>query len=255
VADSAKFASHRPEYLDSLVRGEEKIAQLMSGSAAAHAAGKLLIAGDTEHPFVYRLLEGWAGRSRQLTDGRYQFILVFLPGDLFAVKSMFITRHPDDVRLLSKAVVERVDYRVLHRAYMNDGDIASRCTWQILEEERRLHNWVVGLGQGSAEERLAMVLIDFHGRLVASGSLAADACVFAMPLTQVHLAAHLGLTAVHLNRVLKGFRDSGIVDIRDGQVSIRSLEALADVAQPLLDSHERRSREFVGTQRARSGMT
>jgi CRP/FNR family transcriptional regulator len=252
VSDSAKFALHRPEYLESLVRGEAKIAQLMSGSAAAHPAGKVLIAGGTEHPFIYRLIEGWAGRSRQLADGRYQFILIFLPGDLFAVKSMFVTRHPDDVRVLSKAVVERVDYRVLHRAYISDGDVSSRCTWQILEEERRLHNWVVGLGQGSAEERLAMLLIDFHGRLVASGTLPGDALVFAMPLTQVHLAAHIGLTAVHLNRVLKGFRESGIVDIRDGQVSIGSLAALAEVAQPLLDSHERSAPEFVGTARARS---
>jgi CRP-like cAMP-binding protein len=252
VSDSARFALHRPEFLDSLVRGEEKIAQLMSGSAAVHPAGKTLIKGDTEHRFVYRLIEGWACRSRQIADGRYQFILVFLPGDLFAVKSMFVTHHPDDVRLLSKAVVERVDYRVLHDAYLRDGDIATRCTWQILEEERRLHNWTVGLGQGSAEERLAMLLIDFHGRLVSSGSLAKDACVFPMPLTQIHLAAHLGLTAVHVNRVLRGFRESGIVDIRDGQVSIGSLERLADIARPLLDSHERRSPEFVGNSRERS---
>jgi CRP/FNR family transcriptional regulator, anaerobic regulatory protein len=252
VSDSARFASHRPEFLDSLVRGEERIVQLMSGSAAAHPAGKVLITGDTEHPFVYRLLEGWACRSRQLADGRYQFILVFLPGDLFAVKSMFVTVHPDDVRLLSKAVIERVDYRVLYDAYARDSDIATRCTWQILEEERRLHNWVVGLGQGSAEERLAMLLIDFHGRLVASGSLPSDACVFDMPLTQIHLAAHLGLTAVHVNRVLRGFRENGIVDIRDGQVAIGSLERLAEVARPLLDSHERRSPEFVGNARERS---
>jgi CRP-like cAMP-binding protein len=249
VPDSARFALHRPEFLDSLLHGEEKIVRLMSGSAAALPAGKTLIAGDTEHPYVYRMVTGWACRSRQLADGRYQFILVFLPGDLFAVKSMFVTRHPDDVRLLSKSVIERVDYRVLHDAYVHDGDVASRCTWQILEEERRLHNWVVGLGQGSAEERLALLLSDFHGRLVASGSLPRDALVFDMPLTQVHLAAHLGLTPVHVNRVLRGFRESGIVDIRDGQVSIRSLEQLAAVAYPLLDTHERASPEFVGNHR------
>jgi CRP-like cAMP-binding protein len=255
VADSARFALHRPEFLDSLVRGEEKIIQLMSGSAAVHPAGKTLIAGDTEHPFIYRLVNGWACRLRQLADGRYQFILVFLPGDLFAVKSMFVTRHPDDVRLLSKSTIERVDYKVLHSAYVSDGDVATRCTWQILEEERRLHNWTVGLGQGSAEERLAMLLIDFHGRLVSSGSLASDACTFAMPLTQVHLAAHLGLTAVHVNRVLRVFRESGIVDIRDGQVAIGSLERLADIARPLLDSYERNAREFVGNRRERSSET
>src|SRR5690349_11281140 len=81
VPDSARFALHRPEFFDSLMRGEEKIARLMSGSAAVHpAAGKTLIAANTDHHFVYRLKEGWAGRLRQLPDGRDQFILVFLPG-------------------------------------------------------------------------------------------------------------------------------------------------------------------------------
>jgi hypothetical protein len=52
--------------------------------------------------------------------------------------------------------------------------------------------------------------------------------------------------------VLRGFRESGIVDIREGHVSIGSLERLAEVAQPLLDSHERRSADFVGNNPERS---
>ena len=41
-------------------------------------------------------------------------------------------RHSDDVRLLSDAELERVDYRELHRAYVRDGDVASRYIWQVL---------------------------------------------------------------------------------------------------------------------------
>ncbi len=186
MPDSANFALHRPEFHDSLIRGERKMAELMNGSVSRESAGATLVAANTDHPFVYRLKQGWACRSRQLPDGRDQFILIFLPGDFFAIKSMFVTRHSDDVRLLSDAQLERLNYRELHRAYVQDGDIASRCIWQVLEEERRLHNWVVGLGQGSADERLALLLLDFRARLIASGSLPSDALVFQMPLTQSH---------------------------------------------------------------------
>src|ERR1700742_507858 len=97
MSDSARFALHRPEFLGPLLRGEEKIAALLKGSTFKLRPGELLIEAGSEHRFVYRLLEGWACRSRLLADGRNQFILVFLPGDLFAVKSMFITHHPDAV--------------------------------------------------------------------------------------------------------------------------------------------------------------
>src|SRR3984957_10451971 len=149
MSDSARFALHRPELLGALLRGEDKIAALVKESSVTVPARATLVAANTDHQFVYRLIKGWAGRTRLLPDGRNQFILVFLPGDLFAVKSMFITRHPDAVMSLSAIVAERIDYCDLHAAYVKDSDIATRCIWQVMEEERRLHSWVTGLGQRS----------------------------------------------------------------------------------------------------------
>jgi CRP-like cAMP-binding protein len=244
MSDSARFALHRPEFVDALVRGEDKIEALMQGSAFRIDPGETLIEANSEHSFVYRLLEGWVCRSRLLEDGRSQFILVFLPGDLFAVKSMFMRRHPDSVVALSKAITERIDYRLLHSAYVQDGDVASRCIWQVMEEERRLHSWIVGLGQGSAEERMALLIIGFRGRLVLSGVLPEESSVFEMPLTQQQLAAHLGITPVHVNRVLKLLRERNIVTVREGRVSIHDLAALRQCASALLDSYERNAPEY-----------
>jgi CRP/FNR family transcriptional regulator len=246
MMNSSKFALHRPEFLDALVRGEDKIASVMRGSAFKLSAGATLIEGGTEHTFVYRLVSGWVCRTRLLADGRNQFILIFLPGDLFGVKSMFVKRHPDSVQAISNVVAERVHYRTLYDAYVRDSDISTRCTWQVMEEERRLHSWVVGLGQGSAEERLALLLMDFRGRLISAGAIHVSSLVYEMPLTQGQLADHLGITAVHVNRVLKEFRDSGVVTVRDGQVSISDLDSLAQRAAPLLDVYERTDVAYVG---------
>jgi CRP/FNR family transcriptional regulator, anaerobic regulatory protein len=246
MPDSARFALHRPEFLDALVRGEEKIGSLLRGSSFALGPDQTLIEADTEHRFVYRMLEGWACRTRQLCDGRNQFILIFLPGDLFAVKSMFVTRHTDAVMSLSALVAERIDYRELHEAYIKDSDIATRCIWQVMEEERRLHSWVISLGQGSAEERLALLLIDFRGRLVLSGTIPEGSLTYPMPLTQSQLADHLGITPVHVNRVLKTYREAGIVTVRDGCVSIADLDALAQHASSLLDVHEHGKTAYGG---------
>jgi CRP-like cAMP-binding protein len=243
---AAKFALHRPEFLGALMRGEEKIAAITRGTTFKLRAGATLIQGGTEHPYIYRLVSGWVCRTRMLADGRNQFILIFLPGDLFGVKSLFVSRHPDSVRAISDVILERVHYKVLHESYVGDGDVASRCTWQVMEEERRLHSWVVGLGQGSAEERVALLLMDFRGRLITADVLAEDALVYDMPLTQAELADHLGITAVHVNRVLKEFRNSAIATVRDGHVSILNLQALAQRAAPLLDVYERADPAYAG---------
>jgi CRP/FNR family transcriptional regulator len=246
MSDSARFALHRPEFLTPLLRGETAIAALMKDSRLSLGTCETLIEAGTEHPFVYRLISGWAGRTRQLADGRNQFILIFLPGDLFAVKSMFVIRHPDAVQTLSKVVVERIHYQDLYKAYSESPEVSVRCTWQILEEERRLHSWVVGLGQGTAEERVALLLLDFRGRLALSGAIAAAAQTYQMPMTQAQLADHLGITAVHVNRVLRAFRERDIVLVRDGKVTIRDLDALSRHAAPLLDIYEKSTPQYVG---------
>ena len=246
MSDSARFALHRPEFGESLVRGEQKIIGLMSGTARQHPAQQILIEANTDHAYVYRLVSGWACRIRTLPDARDQCILVFLPGDLFAVKSMFVQRHIDDVIILSDAIVERIHYHDLHRAFESDPDVANRCIWQVVEEERRLHSWVTGLGLGSANERLALLLIDFRGRLALSRTIPSDALSYEMPLTQIQLADHLGVTAIHVNRVLKVFREDGIASVRDGVVTIHDLDRLSRIAFPLLDVYERATPEYVG---------
>jgi CRP/FNR family transcriptional regulator, anaerobic regulatory protein len=248
MADVVRFAHHRPHLEASLLRGEAKLKEMMRGSAFSVPAGKTLIRAGTDHEYIYRLVSGWACRTRGIADGRDQIILVFLPGELFAIKSMFVSVHFDDVKMLSDAVIERVHYEDLLRHFGEDQDIANRCMWQVVEEERRLHGWVFGLGQGSAEERLALLLIDFRGRLALSGAIAKDALSFKMPFTQMQLADNLGITPVHVNRILKGLREAGIVSVRDGEVVISDLDELARRAYPLLDAYERTTPEYVGGQ-------
>lgn len=48
------------------------------------------------------------------------------------------------------------------------------------------------------------------------------------PLTQYHLADVLGLTAVHVNRVLRTLREEGLVTVRMGRVTFDDFEGLRD---------------------------
>lgn len=242
----ARKALHRPELTDALRRGEEKLKQRMGASLIRLATERTIVRAESEHDYMYRLVSGWACRSRVIPGGRDQIILVFLPGDLFAMKSLFLQRHVDDIIALSDVVLERIHYQEIRKLVANDSDIAQRCMWQIVEEERRLHSWVCCLGQGSAEERLALLLIDFRGRLALSGAISSDALEYDIPLNQTQIADHLGITPVHVNRVLRNFRERRVLILKDGRVTILDLTALAKRAYPLLDAYERTTPEYVG---------
>lgn len=194
MPDSARYMLHRPEILEALRRSEAALDRVMGGSGRLYPAGRLLVEPDSPNTQIFRLRKGWVGRLRTLEDGRSQFILIFLPGDLFAVKSLFVTHSPDAIQALSEVLVEQVDHRTLREAYERDSDLATRCMWQVIEEERRLHNWVVGLGRGSADERLALLLIDFRGRLILSGTLPPDTLAYDLPMTQEQIGDHLGIS-------------------------------------------------------------
>jgi CRP/FNR family transcriptional regulator len=233
-----QFVTLRPQLAPSLVRGDGKLKSIMKDSVHSLPAGHVLIQTGSDHGYIYRLRSGWACRNRAIADGRDQIILIFVPGDLFAVKSLFLTRHPDSVELLSAAVVERIHHDKLREAYSADADIATRCLWQVIEEERRLHSWVFGLGQASAEERLAMLVLDLRGRLALASAISMEAHSFEFPLTQVQISEYLGITPVHANRVVRAFREREIVVFQNGRAVIQDFAELRRIAQPLMDAFE-----------------
>lgn len=76
---------------------------------------------------------------------------------------------------------------------------------------------------------MAHFLLELGARLalIGRGSKAGFAC----PLTQYELADTLGLSAVHVNRVLRKLREQGLVTFQDGHVTFDDYRGLVEVAQ------------------------
>jgi CRP-like cAMP-binding protein len=74
------------------------------------------------------------------------------------------------------------------------------------------------LGQYSAEERIAYLLLHLTRRIAARSVTREQRYPF--PLRQQHIADAVGLTPVHVSRVLSLFRDRGIVGLSDGILQV-----------------------------------
>ncbi|MBV9859958.1 MAG: Crp/Fnr family transcriptional regulator [Alphaproteobacteria bacterium] len=239
-----KFPPPREQIEDRLEAGDRAIGRAMPGRLRSLRQREILIPTGEPHDEIYRLHSGWLARFRLLTDGRQQIIMVFLPGDLLGLKTMLFDRQPDSIHSVTPATVQSLAYEPALDLARADPDVSLRFMWQLAEDERRLHNWVIALGRGSAIERIATLMLDFRGRLMQAGLASGDS--FRLPMTQEQLGDHLGLTLVHVNRTLRRLRDEGVLTVGGGRAHIHDLDALSLYAAPMQDIFERESKSFGG---------
>ena len=226
------------ELQDALQLGDAKLGAIMT-SAGDFRARRTIVPAEQSHNQVHRIRSGWAARIRYLKDGRAQVSAVMLPGDLFALGAMFRPTQFEEIVAITDVAIESADARELRAAAKQDWDIMQRLAWQWVEDDRRMHKWLIALAQGSADERLALLLLDIRARLAFSSAIDADAAHFPWPLTQQDMGQILGLTAVHVNRTWKTLREKGLATVQFRQASI-DVPGLMRVAHPLLDLFERR---------------
>jgi len=240
----SNFPLHRPELLNALERGDALITKAMGDQRKRFKKGDEIIGSGEPCDTVFRLESGWVGRTRLLDDGRRSIMTIFLPGDLFGVKSFLLTEQPDSVHALTNSTVLTLQHDRLRELFETKPSVALRIAFQLGEDERRLHNYVIGLGRANAAERIAMMLVELHGRLARVG-IDGDG-TYPCPLTQEEMADFLGLTLVHVNRVLRRLRTEGLATVSRGVVQIHDLPGLHKLAQPVLDIFERSRPEFGG---------
>ena len=224
----------RPEMATLLRRGEAELLAAMTPLPTALQRGDVMVQMGEPHEFVYAIDTGWMARARTTPDGRRQILVVFLPGEFCGIKTIFMTRQPDAIEALTQATVRRIHYQEACKLAASDFAVAMHLARQLALDERHLHNWNLRLGRANAEERLAALILELRNRLLLLGVNAAQG--YALPLTQEQIADHVGLTTVHVNRVLRRFRDLQMVSIQRNEVlfqeNVAGLEALA---RPVLD--------------------
>ena len=181
--------------------------------------------GADDHPRL--IVSGWAAATRSLPDGRRQILQIFLPGDVLGVSPLKFDR--DAVALTA---VTTTDARALAAALKaRDAVHMGLClAWERAQAARQqqLLDQIVRLGRLSAYERTAHLLLELIDRHRRAGL--SDGRRIPWPLTQETLADVLGLSVVHVNRILQQLRREGLIALRAGQLLVSNLERLSDAA-------------------------
>ena len=224
----------RPEIESLLREGEQIFVAALEPTPIVFEPGEALMRLGEAHEYVYVIEHGWLARVRTIEDGRRQIIVVFLAGDTCGIKTIFLRQQPDAIEALARASARRIHYRDACDLAAREFPVSMHLAWQLARDERHLHNWNVRLGRGNAEERLGGLLLEFRDRQAARQI--GDGRRYPLPITQQHIADHVGLTVVHVNRVLRRFRELDMVAVQRGKmVFLENAAELEALARPLQD--------------------
>jgi CRP-like cAMP-binding protein len=177
---------------------------------------------------VFLLLEGWACRYKLLPDGRRQIMAYLLPGDLCDVH-IFILKHMDHaIGLLSDARVAAIPKKKIVELTDNFPNLARALWWSTLVDEGVLREWLVNMGQRDALARIAHLFVELYVRLKAVGLNHGEQ--YDLPLIQQELGDTMGLTSVHVNRVLQRLRADGLIELARNRIHLKDVDRLIELA-------------------------
>ena len=191
-------------------------------------SGRDLVHQGQAEQAAYILASGWACSYKILQNGQRQIVDFQIPGDFLGLRSVLLHVSDHSIEPVTDIEVTEVIATDLLDAFARTPRLAAAILWAASRDEAMVVEHLVDVGRRNAAERMAHFLLELGARLslVGLGSRAGYAC----PLTQYHLGDALGLSAVHVNRVLRQLRESGMVTFRDGHVAFHAYDRLADYA-------------------------
>jgi CRP-like cAMP-binding protein len=194
---------------------------------AVPARTDLIREGDRPGP-VFVILKGWACRYKILPNGSRQVLAYLMPGDSCDLHIGLLAEMDHSIQVITPAVVTTIGRLEMDEMMENHRGIAKAMYISQLIDEGIMRAWITSMGRRTSIERVAHLMCELYLRARNTGLIDGDE--LDLPLSQMLLADSLGMTPVHLNRVLKILRDSEAMNISRGALHIKDPRKLIQIA-------------------------
>lgn len=190
--------------------------------------GKDLIHEGQSNQTAYILSDGWACSYKILPAGTRQIVDFHIPGDFLGLRSVLFRTSDHNVEPITPIEASDIHETDLLAAFASSARLATAVLWAASRDEAMVVEHLVNIGRRNAAERMAHFLLELGARLKLVG-LASNKG-YMCPLSQYLLSDALGLTPVHVNRVLRQLREDGLLTFQKGEVQFDNFPGLVSFA-------------------------
>ncbi len=218
-----------------------RIGDLITLTPAEHAAlarlgererrlrrNAILISENDRLTELFVLQEGMMMSYVLLDDGRRQILRFVFPGDMLATPALAYATSPETLMAVTDAVVCPIDRAVLADAFAAAPRLAAVVLAIDQIERVAMTDRLAAIGRTSAKARVAALLLEIRDRLRIGDPHVGDS--FSPGITQEEIGDATGLTAVHVNRMLRQLEEEGLIAREGGRVTLLNEARLARTA-------------------------
>jgi len=177
---------------------------------------------------LFILRKGMMMSSVLLDDGSRQILRFLFPGDMIAVSALVYREAPETITALTEAMVCPFERSAMSRLISGHPRLAALILVYNQIERAALTDRLAALGRTSAKARVAAILIEMRNRMRMLDKDMGDS--FMLGLTQEEIGDATGLTAVHVNRMLRQLEEEGMIAREVGRVTLTDERALSKAA-------------------------
>ena len=174
------------------------------------------------------LQTGWGCSFKIMPDGGRQIIGFPIAGDCVGMHSILLEASDHAFSVLTDATISTVEASRLLEIFHEYPRLGAAFLWSASRDEAMIIEHLASVGRRNALERTAYFFMELAERLTLVGL--ATGTQLNCPLNQYDIADALGLSAIHVNRVLRQLREQNLLSVRSGKAIIHDIDNLRKLA-------------------------
>jgi CRP-like cAMP-binding protein len=214
-------------YLKLTGREADAFAQL-EGPERVYRRGAVIRREHDRAQELYVVNSGWLLSFVLLDDGSRQILRLHLPGDMVGLSCAAFNEATESLVAVTDVKLSPVEKSSLNKLFVEHPRLGALLFLIAQAEKVSLSDRLASLGRTSAKARVAALILDTVARLRVMNAELGDS--FAFPLTQEEIGDATGLTAVHVNRMMRALVEEGLIARQANQLTILNGARLAEVA-------------------------
>lgn len=180
---------------------------------------------------AYTLWAGWIAVYRTLQNGTRQITRFALPGDFLGFQVDLDGPAAHAAVSITDSVLCAFPRTSLHTLLSEYPEVAAQMARINARYLDMSECYLTGIGRQSAAERIAFLLLDLYHRSQIQTGIKGGHNGMPFPLRQEEIADAVGLTTVHVNRVLKELREKGLIVCASRRLRVIDESRLAEIAE------------------------
>lgn len=217
-----------PPILASLSAQEIDTLQSLTVTESSYPADAVIINQGASIRSIHLVRSGWGCVYRDLSSGERQIIDFPMRCDFVGLRTAGGYSY-NTIKTITPMSVYEIPLASLEQTIKQVPRLGLLFIEMLARQRAMLVEHLTNVGCRSAFVRTAHLLLELSDRVKSCGMGEPDS--FYCPLTQYQLADALGLTPIHLNRMIRELREDGLVIFKSYRVEILDRQRLMQIAE------------------------